>query len=110
MASARCGSDPRNPRFSPHRRDRREHPPDYHRASRRLNPLAVFISDSPTASHLSLKGTTRSGGAVSRNIIRFAGIGLVAAVLTFAGTARAGEHRVNDQAGLFRPGIVKLAD
>ena len=45
-----------------------------------------------------------------RNIIRLAGIPLVAAVVAFAGTARAGEHRVDDQAGLFRPGIVKLAD
>jgi uncharacterized membrane protein YgcG len=47
---------------------------------------------------------------VLRKII--AGIAIVTGmgVLAGAGTARAGEHEVRDDAGLFRPGFVKLAD
>ena len=45
-----------------------------------------------------------------RNFIASIAILVGVGVLAGAGTARAGEHQVRDDAGLFRPGFVKLAD
>jgi len=47
---------------------------------------------------------------VLRNIIGSVGTLIAILALFVPSTARAGEHRVDDQAGLLRPGFVKLAD
>lgn len=45
-----------------------------------------------------------------RNIIGSNGMLIAGILALLAGTGRAGEHRVDDEAGLFRPGFLKLAD
>ena len=45
-----------------------------------------------------------------RNIIAGIALSIGAGLVGSNGTARAGEHQVRDDAGLFRPGFVKLAD